>query len=363
MPSPDAIVLSEVNTLEIRLDPVQTFLNSMVLITRSEELSGLNPWVYETAASFSAEESKEHKLVVIGLNFLLYPTRLWKDVPTYLDNLEKSDPIDLRDRVLDFYLNFKYCPEAENKIEATKESLLADLDFFLEYLVSKFTAADVYKEIETEAFHLLNDPPLMQRRIASHLRRMWDEYFHEEWNRVQPMLADAVKAFEEVDLNVMEKEEAAKYITGMEVRPAFWEKANQDASHLIFVPSAHNGPYLGGFQYKNAQGIIFGARLPRDTEIHAPDLSRNEITIRLNALADDLRLNILKTIAEEGEMRSSAIIEHLDLSQSAASRHLKQLSATGYLIERRCSGAKCYSLNRERVQDTMRAVEVFLLCD
>jgi DNA-binding MarR family transcriptional regulator len=62
-------------------------------------------------------------------------------------------------------------------------------------------------------------------------------------------------------------------------------------------------------------------------------------------------------------MRSQEIIEQLGISQSAASRHLNQLSATGYLIERRCSGAKCYSLNQERVQDTMRAVEAFLLCD
>jgi DNA-binding transcriptional ArsR family regulator len=117
------------------------------------------------------------------------------------------------------------------------------------------------------------------------------------------------------------------------------------------------------FHYKNSRGLIFGARLPEDTKMDAPDLSRNEITIRLGALADDLRLNILKVIAEEGEMRSQEIMDKLELSQSAASRHLKQLSATGYLTVRRCSGAKCYALNKERVQDTLRAVAAFLLCE
>ena len=363
MPSPDAIVLPKVTTVEIRLDQVQTFINSMVLLVRGEELSGLNPWVYETAAMFSPEEMRDHELVIIGLHYAVMPTRFWKDVPTFLNHLEKTDAEKLRDQLLDFYLNFNSCQEAENILEADKESLLADVDFFLAYLRNKFGEESIIPEVEIKAFELLNDPPRMQKKIVAHLRMMWETHFQAEWDRVQPMLADAVMAFEEIDFSQMEKEEAANYIIGRDIGQEFWEKTKQDASQLIFVPSAHNGPYLGGFRYKNAQGIIFGARLPKDTDVHAPDLSRNEITIRLIALADDIRLNILKTIAEEGEMRSQEIIDRLDLSQSAASRHLTQLSATGYLLERRCSGAKCYSLNRERVQDTMRAVEAFLLCD
>ena len=363
MPNPDTIVLPGVTTVEIRLDPVQTFINSMMLLVQGEELSGMSPWVYETAANLSEEEMQDHELVIIGLHYAVTPNRYWKDLPSFLNHLKTTDPVGLRDQVLDFYLNFTNCDEAENNLEASKESLLEDVDFFLEYLRNKFGIKNIIPEVEIKAYELLNDPPRMQEKIASHLKLMWEKYFQAEWDRVQPMLADAVMAFEEIDFSQMEKEEVADYITGREVGQEFWHKTNQDASQLIFVPSAHNGPYLGGFKYKNAQGIIFGARLPKDTEVHAPDLSRNEITIRLSALADDIRLNILKTIAEEGEMRSQEIIDRLELSQSAASRHLKQLSATGYLIERRCSGAKCYSLNRERVQDTMRAVEVFLLCD
>ena len=83
--------------------------------------------------------------------------------------------------------------------------------------------------------------------------------------------------------------------------------------------------------------------------------------MRLNALADDTRLRILKLISEKGELRSQDIMQSLDLSQSAASRHLKQLSATGYLFERRHSGAKCYKLNPQRIKDTLQAVSIFLL--
>jgi DNA-binding MarR family transcriptional regulator len=65
-------------------------------------------------------------------------------------------------------------------------------------------------------------------------------------------------------------------------------------------------------------------------------------------------------LSQQGELCSKDIISELDLSQSAASRHLQQLSATGYLSERRVEGAKCYSLSLERIQDTFQALEYFL---
>jgi len=362
MPNPDAIVLPEVNTVEVRLDPVQTFINSMVLISRSEELSGLNPWIYETAAALTEEQMAQHYLVVIGLHYIMLPARFWKDIPSYLRHLKNSNPLTLRDQLLDFYIRYEPCDLTDDIPDADKDLLLADVNYFLDYLEKKFSAGNIDRDVESKAFDLLNDPPEMQRQVASHLKFMWDEHFKDEWKRIVPMLEDAVLAFEQVDFSNMSREEVAKYITGTDVKADYLDEIGEN-QQMIFVPSAHNGPYQGMFHYKNSRGLIFGARLPEDTQVHAPDLSRNEITIRLGALADDLRLNILRMIAEEGEMKSQEIMDKLDLSQSAASRHLKQLSATGYLTERRCSGAKCYALNEERVQDTLRAVAAFLLCE
>jgi DNA-binding transcriptional ArsR family regulator len=131
---------------------------------------------------------------------------------------------------------------------------------------------------------------------------------------------------------------------------------------VIFVPSAHIGPYLGKhWAGGDTLWVFFGARLPEGVPFHAPDLSRAEIVVRLSALADDNRLRILKLISEKGELSSQEIMASLGFSQSAASRHLKQLSATGYLSERRCNGAKCYQLNPERIENTLRAVSSFLL--
>jgi DNA-binding transcriptional ArsR family regulator len=105
---------------------------------------------------------------------------------------------------------------------------------------------------------------------------------------------------------------------------------------------------------------LFGARLPQGSTVDAPDLSRSELLVRLSALADDTRLRILQLLKEEGELCSQDMQQRLELSQSAGSRHMQQLSATGYVRERRVEGQKCYSLNEERIEDTLLALSHFL---
>ena len=90
-------------------------------------------------------------------------------------------------------------------------------------------------------------------------------------------------------------------------------------------------------------------------------LNRSDILVRINALIDDVRSRILKLLLNEGELRSQEIIEILVLCQSAASRHLKQLSAMGYISERRSAGAKCFELNRERIDSSLKAISFYLL--
>jgi DNA-binding transcriptional ArsR family regulator len=106
--------------------------------------------------------------------------------------------------------------------------------------------------------------------------------------------------------------------------------------------------------------LLFGARQPQGAVNLSPELSRSELLVRVTALADDTRLRILHFIAQNGEQRSPDVIRHLNLSQSAASRHLQQLSATGYLVERWREGSKWYSLNPDRIDDTFRALSRFL---
>jgi ArsR family transcriptional regulator len=329
------------------------------MLARAQKISGLGDWVTQTAASMSERERRRHELVIIGFYFAAMPDQSWPSFTAYLDHLESLPPLVIRDKLLNAYINLPWLDEIEG-VTISLDEALKSVDNYLDFLRQRFTPEHVDDELETEAYSYVIDPPALKELIVSHLKTMWNSSLEAEWARVQPMLLDSIAAFEQVDYGDMDRMEIVEFITGQKLTHEYWLQMTESAEQLVFVPSAHVGPYIGKFMEGPVQGIIFGARLPEGTQYYAPDLSRAEILVLLNALADDTRLRILKLVAEEGELRSQEIMRELELSQSATSRHLKQLSATGYLIERRCEGAKCYDLNEDRVDDTMRAVLSFL---
>ena len=73
----------------------------------------------------------------------------------------------------------------------------------------------------------------------------------------------------------------------------------------------------------------------------------------MSALSDPTRMQILELLMEQGEMNSQQVIAELDLSQSSASRHLIQLCASGFLVEKRVANSKYYAINRDRIDDTI----------
>ncbi len=362
MPAPvqEVLVRPATKSVRISLEPATNVFHSLLLLAKSDDVTGFADWVTETLLSMSSMERRRHDLVMIGFFFAVRPDRSWPSFIAYIDHLESLPPIEFRDKLLNAYIHLPCQTESNETLYEDFDTILTSVDTFLDFLSQRFSAEHVDPELEAQAYAYILDPPSMQSLTVTHLRHMWDKYMSAEWMRVKPMLQDAVSAFKQVDYDQMGQIEAAEYITGQSFGDGKWEKLFEKSENLIFVPSAHVGPYLSKFKYRNVYGILFGARLPEGTEYYAPDLSRAEILVRLGALADDTRLRILRLISEEGEQRSKDIMQELELSQSAASRHLKQLSATGYLTERRCGGAKCYDINDERVDNTLRALSAYL---
>lgn len=371
MPAPQQslIISAPTSTLKVALEPAHNAFNSLAILAKSYHLSGLGDWVNNTLQTMSDEERERHLKIFTGFYFTIQPQRGWPSFPAYLDHLASLPPQAIVDRLLEAYAALakmkkgKEGKRSQQPRAVDRETILSSFDSYLEFLYSIFSAEHVYEEIEAEAYQLMGDPPVLQELLVSHLRHMWDRYLRDEWERIRPTLQSAVDAFGEVDLSNMSRLEAANFVTDRNLEELKWDEILQRAQEVIFVPSTHVGPYLGRFWHEEegTLRIIFGARLPAGTQMKAPDLSRADIVVRLNALADDTRLRILKLVAEEGEMRTQEIMDRLQLSQSATSRHLKQLSAAAYLSERRCDGAKCYRLNEARVEDTLQAIAAFLL--
>ena len=367
MPVDDSVVVPPVSSVAVALEPAHNATYSLLLLIKAVFVSGLGEWVVATAGALTPEERRNHELVMGGLYYAVLPERSWPSFPAYVDHLARLDPQVLRDKMLTKVAALPpaaACGGGERCAEAAPMDLAAaleDVSSYLEFLRARFGAAHLDEELEARAYSYVVDPPAMRALIVTHLRRMWHEHLAPEWARVKRMLWDAVGAFQALGVAEMTRLEAARWITGHELPEEKWGDLLDRAERVILVPSAHVGPYLGRLWGGDVLWMFFGARAPAGVQSPAADLHRAEIVVRLGALADDTRLQILKLVSDEGEKSSQEIMSGLELSQSTASRHLKQLSAAGYLSERRCNGGKCYALDAQRVEDTLRMVSAFLL--
>lgn len=367
MPLQDTLIMPEVAYITVATEPVQNIMHSLMLLTRAREVSGFSNWIYETAEQMGPEKREMHRMITLGFYYALMPRQSWPSFPVYLEHIATCNPVILRDRMLETYASRPLINQNGGELTHSsplipdKEAVLKDFSSYLGFLRSRYEEEYIDEELESWAYTYVINPPAMQALVAGHLKQLWSTYLEFEWQRVEPMLKDSVNAFQQVDFSNMSKLDAARAVTGQDLKAENWQQKLTNPERIIFVPSAHVGPYLGKFEAGNTLWMIFGARLPEGSEYQAPALSRAQIVVRLNALADDTRLQILNLISEQGELPSQEVMNALDLSQSAASRHLKQLSATGYLIERRHKGAKHYSLNPQRIENTLCAISAYLL--
>jgi len=370
MPGPDQELMApETVSIRVALEPVQNAFESLVMLAKHDNNNdyGVGDWITHTFNALALEERKRHQLVMIGLHYTVLPERSWSSFPAYLENLASYNPRALRDKMIMAYLRLAGKP-ADGQVSTSEvritdvdlDDILKDKDSYLQFLRERFDEKFIDEEMERWAYTYVVDPPALRDLVVSHMQFMWDKHLAAEWERVQSMLQDSVNAFQQVDLAGKTKTEAFELVTGQTPNEHML-KSFDCSEQVIFVPSAHIGPYIGQIWSDKRLWVLFGARIPEGVRFHAPDLSRAEIVVRLSALADDNRLYILQMVGEQGELTSQEIMSQLGLSQSAASRHLKQLSANGYLAERRCNGAKCFKLNSERIEGTLQAVSNFLL--
>lgn len=355
-PFPVVLEKSSPKTIEVTLAPTHNILQSMMLLAKDEE-PGIHEWITRTRAGMTKKELDDHKLALIGFYYAIFPEEGGTTFPAYLNQLEKTEATALRDRMLDSYAGLWQ----EKKPEVDWEKVLASPEDYMDFLRTRFDDEHVIVEIETKAYELVIDPPAMKEFLVGHMTRVWEKHFAAEWKRVEPMLKESVRSFRRIDLEGMSRIEAASHVTGQDASDASWCAKLDMAERVVFIPNAHMGPYVHAALVNNTLQVVFGARQPEGNIERIPELDRAEIVARFSALADDTRLHILQLVAEKGEIRVQDIMDATGLSQPSVSRYLTQLTATGYLQERRESGAKVYALNQERIEKNLKAVRAFLL--
>lgn len=361
MPIPATIEQPAREKYRIALEPAQNALASMVLVTKQEEMPGISPWVAQTRASMTLEEIDRHRLAIIGFYYAILPEAGLASFPDYLTKLENMDPAQLVDKLLDAYLEINIHKYPEKKEVVHWEKVLSSAEEYVRFLSEGFEDDLIDVEIETKAYEYVINPPALKDLLAQHLRWFWDEHLAKEWARTEPILLETLKAFQAVNLKNKSDLEIARYITGQDLDETSWQECLESGGIITYIPNPHVGPYAHKNSCFDPPSVVFGARQPEDASVRIPELDRADIVARMSALADDTRLRILQMISERGELRSQDIMKETELSQPSVSRYLTQLTATGYLQERRVNGAKAYALNRDRIEKTLKAVHNFLL--
>src|SRR5258706_1707005 len=354
---------TQIETSLVMLEPALNAFGTMLLVSIREDDPGIHEWVTKPRAALSTEDQFRHKLVTIGFHYSVQPRVPGATFENYLAGLDSTPPSAFRQRLLDAYSEICMTNESQKDIgkPVDWDDILSSATNYVSFLKYRFGEEHVDEEVETRAYEYVIDPAALKQLITGHMRWFWKNYLQAEWNRVRPMLEETARAFNQVDVSNMSRLELVEFVTGKEYSESKWGDEFKNAKALIFIPNAHFGPYIRAAKIQDSFYIYFGAHLPEGSEVHIPELDRAEIVSRLSALADDTRLNILQMIAEHGQMRSQEIMEAINLSQPSISRYLTQLTATGYLQERRESGAKVYVLNQDRIEKTLKAVHAFLI--
>jgi DNA-binding transcriptional ArsR family regulator len=357
----DYILAPPTVKVSFAVEPAMNVFESLSLLSSTEELSGLNEWVEQTVKTLSPEQRRVNDMI-FSISGCLRPntTLSLPDFPAYIRSLETEDPASFLHRGFEWLFKEPLPDESLPDMEG----LLSDVDLFIQYIerwhrIKKAEKGYVLNPQPFRNVHpYLQKPEAFKALTINHMKTMWESVLKPEWERKLPILQESVDAFTAMDYHDMTAVEAIRAVTGRDVSYLDWKWGE----NMIFVPSPHMGPYITPFTSddEKTMWLMFTVRMPQGVRGRTTDLSRSELNMRLSALADDTRLRILELVSERGELCAQDIITLLDLSQSAASRNLRQLTATGYLIERRRETAKCYTLNHDRVDDTLKAVRRFL---
>ncbi len=360
----DFVYAPTVVQISFRLVPVCNIFETLGLMQAVEELSGMNPWIYETVSHLPEDVRITNGLINRAGGWHLVaeadPQLLEREFPEFLAWLESLAPEKMREIMAGWMIDIPgdKTPPTLDEIFSSRDVMMGQVSKMVAHKQS-LKDYDYTTDGFDEVFLLMQDPSVLKARVLEHLHWVWENVLREEWEHKLPQLQASVEAYQQLDFQNLTALEAVRTITGRDLSNTGWEWSQTD---LVFIPSPHIGPYIGRFDSGDNKRsyVMFGVRQPPQTRGYSPELTRAELTPRLTALADDTRLQILETLAQHDELYAQDIMNMLDLTQSAASRNLRQLVATGYLVERRRETAKCYSINRERVDETMRALRRLL---
>jgi DNA-binding transcriptional ArsR family regulator len=214
----------------------------------------------------------------------------------------------------------------------------------------------------------LESPAELAQRFLAFLSRYWEEGgFREEWERIEPKLADTVTQaggviaehgfytwLQGLRPKVRVDEAGGSFRIGREARE---DIVVTRRARLVLAPSAFLWPHIG-VVYDPPQALGLGYSAPFATHSMSRIDTKSLISV-LRALGDPTRLHALRLIAERPRS-TQELAPLLGLSEAALSKQLRRLTQAGILQPRRDGYYVLYSLIRDRITPLSSSVLAFL---
>ncbi len=370
----DIHLIQEKPALKVEFLPslAADIFSTLSLVLDAPSLEGLDQWIYATHAALPPTLKPDLEVTLVLLTkSCLYPawlSRLPAEHPAHsdfaallawLNALTEADFQQVVTRAL---------AEMDEVCEGGEASLppdLADDDALRLCLGGKF--ADEQLE---RAAHLVCAPLELKALFISVLTRFWEQFYQAEYELCAPLAARSVEHHRRqtyaADLMTV-----FTAVTGRRFPKDYTE--HEDKERVVFLPSCHIGPFVMLSMCEEMANVLFIHYNCRPTGVpdRAPVVTAYSITAPepasetpsvqglfppLKALADETRLQIL-ALLDGKELYAQEIVEQLDISQSAVSRHLHLMLAGDILDVRKQDGMKYFSINTE----TLAALAAHLL--
>jgi DNA-binding HxlR family transcriptional regulator len=207
-----------------------------------------------------------------------------------------------------------------------------------DYLISVGSETPPHKVAE-----LVRDGEGFKRRLLSVVERFWNTVYAQEFEATRALMERSV-THHRAQTHSPNFEDTFLTITGRLV-PERLVELLPSVRQITFMPSCYVGPYVAYSHHRTHLILFYNCRSTPST----PGITNGTALYPpLKALADETRLQILSLLRGR-ELYAQEIVDQLDISQPAVSRHLNLMATAGLLNIRREGNAKYYSVDMEQL--------------
>lgn len=333
--------------LSLEIEPALTVLNSMALLSATSRMPALPHWVQSAAAALSAEERFTNTLAFEVFAGALVRADSWPDFPAYLADLAAQPAELLRDRALAHLASLtRVAPPADVLASPAAFSRWAELALPVEAAGAELLQA---------AHALLAEPDRLRATLVEHLAHLWQRDLAPEWQQLNPLHERVISTLRHYSQSQSEQLLENMHAFVASELPSQASALLPQATRICLVASPHTGRYVTHLFSEGTLWLFFHA--PRNFAVlgRQSPIGQRELQLRLEALADETRLQILDLFAAQDELTAQEIQDRLALTQSTASRQLRGLAL--FIAEQRGEGAsKRYLLSPAQIAMTFRAL-------